>query len=364
MKIGITSFNAPWDLMGGVETHAWEIAKALSYLGNEVHFFFAGPTNKNKEENNVQLHQIKVYWCYKLPHNKLRVNLPLYNFAVHRKVKKTNLDVFHSQNFDGLTLLPTSAPTIITIHTTPFIRYLYAKKKKNIPNVILTFLEHYKCKFYADKAIYIAVSEKVQQELEDIYTIESTVILNGVNEPEIVPQDIAKEKLGISQWDKVILFFSRVTREKAPHKLLEVLEKNNGVNLLVGGGGDFIEELKKMVKEKKLQNRVKVLGYIKPEEKKYIFSAADCFALPSDQIEGQPITILEAMSYGLPCYVRDLRWVPSYLRKFAVSGDIEEGIMKTLQRGKQNIPVMTWRDVAKKLERIYEKLIERKNNEK
>lgn len=362
MKVGIASFYAPWNFMGGVELHAWELAKGLVFLGNEVHFFFADSANKDflHQKSGVYLHQIKIPGWYCMNPTKRRIGLPLYNMIVQQKIKHlNNFDIFHSQNFDGTPLLLPYTPLVVTIHTVAFRRYLESQKHflRGIPNDIATLLEHVKSRLHAHKAKYIAVSENVQEDLENLCSIKSVVIPDGVNKPERISKEKAKEELGISNWEKVILFFSRVTREKSPHKLLDIVKDRKDVGLLIGGEGPFIPELRKIIQQKGLQTSVKILGYVNPNDVKYVFSAADCFALPSEQVEGQPITILEAMSYGLPCYVTDLKWVPSYSRDYAFSGDVKEGVSKALEKGKQNIHVRTRLDAAKEMQEVYKEIL-------
>ena len=361
MKIALVTFNIFWNLTGGVEVHTWEMAKALSSIGNDVHLFFANSVNKDfiHEESNVHLHSIKIPGWHIINPNKRRILQLYFNQVVQKKIKRNSFDIIHSQNFDGVSFFSYSIPLIVTIHTTPYSRYIKSKMKfpKSIMNTAATLLEHCKCKYYANKAQYIAISENVQYDLDKYYAIKSVVIPNGVNKCKKISKDKAKERLGISNWEKVILFFSRVTAAKGPSKLLDVIENEIGVGLLICGEGPFIPELKQIVQQKLLQNRVKILGYIKSKNLKYIFSAADCFALPSDQVEGQPITILEAMSYGLPCYVTSLSWVPLYLRNYAVTGEVNKGVLRALKIGEKNIKVMTWLDVAEKTQKIYKEIL-------
>ena len=358
MKIAMVTFNAYWNLTGGVEVHAWELAKALSHLGHEVHFFFANSTEKEyfDPESTVFVHSIKIPIWGKINSSKRRFALEFFNFVVHQKVKNNYFDIIHSQNFDGVGILNFSIPLVITIHTTPYQRYLLSKKKfpKRILNTMSSLLEHYKCSRYSCKAQYISVSSKVQLELKKIYSINSVVISNGVNPPHKIDKNTSKKKLGIEKWKKVILFFSRVTAEKGPHKLLPVIDNYNDVGLLVAGTGPFIPQLERLVGEHSLTDKVKILGYVKKEELKYVFSASDCFALPSDQAEGQPISILEAMSYGLPCFVTSLNWIPDYLRSYALEGKVLDSVPELLKMGEQNSCVMTWEDVAKETEKIYQ----------
>jgi 1,2-diacylglycerol 3-alpha-glucosyltransferase len=361
MRIAISSFNSPWALTGGVEVHAWEISKALAALGNEVHYFFSGTDDQitQSERDNITLHTVKTPFWNILSPNKRRLGLQHFNKKVQNEVQKWKCDIFHSQNFDGMTLVPCRIPTYVTVHTTPYVRYLRSLESfpKGFCNSLVTYHEYCVCKKASKYAEFISISEGVRSELMKYHSVNSTVIPNGVNIPKIIPKEQARSYLGIGGWQKVVLFFSRVTKQKGAHKLLEVLKHQPDMGLLIAGDGPYLPEIKRKVLADRLENRVKMFGFVPPEDLQYIFSASDCFALPSDQVEGQPITILEAMSYNLPCYVTDIEWVPNYLRQHAVSGDLMSGIEKVLRMGGNEIQVLTWVDVASKFCEIYENTV-------
>ena len=360
MKIAISIFNAPWHVMGGAEIHSWELANNLSNLGNEVHFFYANSSNEPvKRKEGVYLHPIILPFIDKLK-NRRHLMLPLFNWRVQKEIRRMDIDIFHSQNHQGLTFGKKKFAIIVTIHASVYSRLIESLKKfpRGFFNDISLILEHFNTLVTKRKIKFISVADHVQDDLKRWYSIESIVVPNGVNKPEKIPKEDAKEGLGISDWEKVILFFSRVTEEKAPHKLLDIIEEQSDIGLLICGAGRFNENIGKMVENRNLQGRVKILGFVNNQSFlfKNVFSAADCFALPSKQ-EGQPITILEAMSYGLPCYVTNKDWVPPYLRKFAVSGNIKTGVLEALEMGRQDINVMTWLDVAKKTQKIYNEIL-------
>lgn len=361
MKLALSSFNLPKNLTGGVEVHTWELAKELSHLDVEVHLFFASSFDYEylDPDTNVYLHSLRIPYWNKIDVMKKRIGLPIFNMKINNKVRNNEFDIFHSQNFDGIAFLSSNIPTIITIHTVPFCRYVKSRKTlpKSILNTGLMYMEHIKCNLNRKKSKYISVSEYVQKDLKRYYDIDSSVIPNGANVPDKVSKEIARSKLDITNWGKVILFFSRITKEKGPHKLLDILDEQDDTELLVAGDGPFLAGLRELIDERSLSHKVKLMGYVSPDMIKYIFSAADCFALPSDQIEGQPITILEAMSYGLPCYVTDSNWVPYYLRDFCFDGDLNIGIANALKTGHKDICVMTWKDVAKETKKVYRSVI-------
>lgn len=68
--------------------------------------------------------------------------------------------------------------------------------------------------------------------------------------------------------------------------------------LHIGGNGD-VERLCKLIELFELQDIVLYEGWVDKEKKAELLSNSDVFILPS-HTEGVPISILEAMSYGLP----------------------------------------------------------------
>lgn len=67
----------------------------------------------------------------------------------------------------------------------------------------------------------------------------------------------------------------------------------------IGGSGSEESEVKELVKKLGLNENFKFYGWIGNAEKSDLLSKSDIFVLPSYN-EGLPMSILEAMSYGLP----------------------------------------------------------------
>lgn len=100
---------------------------------------------------------------------------------------------------------------------------------------------------------------------------------------------------------KDFLFLGKVCKEKGLYDLIDVLNEHKTefegkIKLHIGGGGE-IEKLKKMIEENSLQNIVKYEGWVSGDKKISLLNNCDIYILPS-YIEGLPISILEAMSYG------------------------------------------------------------------
>lgn len=101
----------------------------------------------------------------------------------------------------------------------------------------------------------------------------------------------------------VLLFVGRLDPQKNPLFLIEIFEnvvrKNENSLLLIAGDGYMREEIKSLIYEKGLDNKVRLLGNRRDVNE--LMQAADAFLLPS-RFEGLGIVLIEAQAAGLPCF--------------------------------------------------------------
>lgn len=116
------------------------------------------------------------------------------------------------------------------------------------------------------------------------------VIYNSIILPEDFEKNLDTEK---------ILFLGRIGKRKGIYDLLDVVEqlvkKHPNIKLYVGGDGE-IDNLKKLVKEKKIENNFEYIGWINGEAKEKILKECSFYVLPSYN-EGMPMSVLEGMAY-------------------------------------------------------------------
>jgi glycosyltransferase involved in cell wall biosynthesis len=109
------------------------------------------------------------------------------------------------------------------------------------------------------------------------------------------------------------LFLGRIGDHKGIFDLLEVIKDKkeelcNNFLLYVGGDGE-INKLIEFVEKNAIWDLVKFEGWVFGEKKKALLSECDVYILPSYN-EGLPISILEAMSYGLPIISTSVGGIP------------------------------------------------------
>jgi len=181
----------------------------------------------------------------------------------------------------------------------------------------------------------IVVSQVQQKYLLEKYGIRSTYIPTGVNLPSKELPNLMKEKYGLNGND-YILFAARLVREKGAHLLIKAFNKlklNSNMKLIIAGDALHEEKYKKELKKLAESNKnIIFTGFVTGKllselySNCYIFVTgkllselySNCyiFVLPSE-LEGLPIALLEAMSYGNCCLVSD---IPENLEAIAGNG--------------------------------------------
>jgi glycosyltransferase involved in cell wall biosynthesis len=147
----------------------------------------------------------------------------------------------------------------------------------------------------------VVVSRTLADHYLTKYGRPTTYIPNGVVRPASVPPPRAiATRFGLHGGDYV-LFVGRLVPEKAPDLLLRAFRRVPGdLRLVVAGGSSFTdrytESLAATAGEDK---RVLMPGYVYGETLAELYANAAAFVLPS-LVEGLPLTLLEAASYGVP----------------------------------------------------------------
>jgi glycosyltransferase involved in cell wall biosynthesis len=266
-----------------------------------------------------------------------------------------------------------------TVHTTYKGAYEFYKKEKRYS----FFIRKY---FYIMKIIEQicykntfktnVISPAVKNELIQLGLKEEniTYIPNGVS-TEIFKPTTKRLKLDIPKDHKVILCVGRIAYQKNPYRLAQTIEEikklGGKVTLLWAGAGEIYEQYKKDVSHIK---EIQMLGKVKHEELPKLYSIADAFVLASIY-EGQPLTLLEALSQGCPCIVSTIPHM-THLIKESKSGlvvdfykpkkaateiitylDSEKAKQDKIIARKYAINELDWSIIAKKYEKKWLKIM-------
>ena len=157
---------------------------------------------------------------------------------------------------------------------------------------------------FADEIIVL--SRGIQDYFRDAYGRETRFIPNGVTRPEHTEPHLIREWYGLNGGD-YILFLARLTEEKGIRYLIEAYRQiRTDKKLVIAGGasdsGEYIRELKALAEG---DDRIIFTGFVQGQLLDELYSNAYLYVLPSD-LEGMPLSLLEAMSYGSCCVVSDI----------------------------------------------------------
>ena len=220
---------------------------------------------------------------------------------------------------------------------------------------------------YADEIIVL--SWGVKEYFRKQYGREAVFIPNGVNRPE------KREAQEIKKWglikDSYILFLGRIVPEKGEHYLIEAFRRIETEKKLVIAGGisdtaGYGRELKELAEG---DERIVFTGFVQGRLLEELYSNSYIYCLPSD-LEGMPLSLLEAMSYGNCCLVSDIEECTEVVEDKAVTfrrSDVDDLKMKLeeLVNVKDKVEKYkseatdficlkyNWDDVAEKTLRIY-----------
>jgi len=162
-----------------------------------------------------------------------------------------------------------------------------------------------------------SVSESLRRHVVDlgIDPAKVRVVGNGVDVEKFhaMPRAEARHALGIPQDVPVLVSVGGLTERKGFHRVIELLPILRQAfprlqYLVVGGGsaeGDWGERLRRQVVELGLEDAVRFLGIVPPNELKVPLSAANVFVLATRN-EGWANVFLEAMACGLPVVTTDV----------------------------------------------------------
>lgn len=180
----------------------------------------------------------------------------------------------------------------------------------------------------------IVLSEGVQKYFMDTYGRETKFIPNGVNRPEIRKANLITQKFGLGKSD-YFLYLGRIVPEKGIQYLIEAFKqvKTNKKLVIAGGASDtedFMSKLKCMANE---DMRIIFTGFVQGQMLDELYSNAYVYILPSD-LEGMPLSLLEAMSYGNCCLVSDIPECEEVVENKAImfkKGNVRD-LMEKLQK--------------------------------
>ncbi len=114
---------------------------------------------------------------------------------------------------------------------------------------------------------------------------------------------------------QTVLFIGRLVPDKGIFELLDafaVVRRSRDCSLTIAGVGPVGGEVARRVAVMGLSQDVQLVGYLTGDALDHAYRSADVFVLPSYR-EGFPLTVMEAMGYGLPVVTTPIRGCADHL---------------------------------------------------
>ena len=150
------------------------------------------------------------------------------------------------------------------------------------------------------------LNRAAQQYFKDSYGRETRLIPNGVSRAEYAAPDRIREVFGLEK-DAYLLFLGRMVPEKGIHYLIEAFQgvRTDRKLVVAGGASDSEAYIDRLKEQAGGDSRIVFTGFVQKELLRELYSNAYVYVLPSD-LEGMPLSLLEALSYGCCCVTSDI----------------------------------------------------------
>lgn len=157
---------------------------------------------------------------------------------------------------------------------------------------------------FADSVIVL--SKNVQQYFWDVYHRQTVFIPNGVSVAPNINVEPVQKKWGLEK-NGYVLYLGRIVPEKGIHYLIEAFQcvQTDKKLVIAGGSSDTAAYFAELKKSAAGDPRIIFTDFVQGIELEALYSNAYLYCLPSD-LEGMPLSLLEAMSYGNCCLVSDI----------------------------------------------------------
>jgi len=282
---------------GGVEVVVENLAPLLVELGADVTVYCRTPycDERPKEYKSVKLKYLPTI-------NSKFTEAFVHSFLATMNAMFAGFDLIHYHAMgNGIwSIIPRifGKKVIVTLHGLDYEREKWGIMVKTYLKICERIIAR-----VPNKAI--SVSKTIAVMYKEKYGTDIEFIPNGVVVEE--PRKLSKLKRFRVEKRKYVLFLSRIVPEKGLRELIKAWKQiDTKHKLLVVGDATHTDAYMKEVKDLAFDDdRIIFAGPLYGEDKAEAYSNARFMVLPST-IEGMPIVLLEAMSYGLCTLVSNI----------------------------------------------------------
>ena len=334
---------------GGVEVVVEELATRMAKKGHKVTCYNRGGHHVSGAEFDIQdrseCKDVKIKTVPTIEKKGLAAVSASFFAAICSAFGRYDVVHIHAEGPASFCWLPhlMGKKVVVTVHGLDWQR---EKWKGGFASKYIHFGERMAVK-WADEMIVL--SKQVQKYFKDNYNRNTVFIPNGVTRPEKKKADLISRQFGL-QKNSYILYLGRIVPEKGEHYLIQAFKQlETDKKLVIAGGAsdtdDYMKQLKELASD---DERIIFTGFVQGELLQELYSNAYVYVLPSD-LEGMPLSLLEAMSFGNCCLTSDIPECTEVIGYYGFSfkkGNVEDLKKKLQQLCKQESTVHDYQEKA------------------
>jgi glycosyltransferase involved in cell wall biosynthesis len=365
LRVMVVGLRGVVDVQGGIETHARKLYPLLARMGCDVEIVQRSPYfQRGSRRRSWHGMRLTYLWSPTKPGLETAVHTLLgVLYAAVRRPDILHLHAVGPGFFAPLARL-LGVRVVLTHHAHDYER----EKWGGLAKTVLRTGERLGVLF-ANRPI--AVSPVIENDIERRYGVDAVFIPNGAPKVVRASTRAALDKFALSP-GRYVLCVARLEPTKRQTDLIDAFQaaQLNGWKLVLAGAVDPSDPYCARLLERAGRDpNVILAGYQTGTALRELYSHAGLFVLPS-ALEGHPIALLEAASYGVPILasantanltvplprerffdVGDTRSLAALLRSAAASGrqDAECAEIRTTIR-----TLYSWRQAARLTKAVYD----------
>ncbi|MGC1778483.1 MAG: glycosyltransferase family 4 protein [Xanthobacteraceae bacterium] len=308
------------DVQGGVERHVQNLSCALVDRGCDVEAIMRSPyvvAGLGRKWRNVR---VVTLWSPRIS----GVEAVVHTFFGVLRAAWSRPDILHLHAIGPALFAPLARAMALRVVVTHHSDN-YDNPKWNLAGRMALRLGEWAGITYANG--YIGVSQFIADRIRRSYGVDIRVIPNGVDAPVKSLTQSVLDELGLTP-HRYVLSVARIDPIKRLLDLVSAFARAQSSDwklVLVGDTYYSSEYAQALAKAVSNVSGVIMLGYQSPAVLAQLYAHAAVFVLPSKH-EGNPIALLEALSYGIPAIVSDIpshRDIDTPLLQRVPVGDID-----------------------------------------
>ncbi len=359
---------------GGVEVVVSNLAPHLVKIGYDVTCYNRTNKQQKKLRKNGELMQeyqgVHLIWTPTVDRRGLAAMTSSVIATVMASFRRFDLVHFHTEGPCVLCWLPKlmGKKVVVTVHGLDHMRQKWGRLASAY------IMQGEKAAVRHANSI-IVLSEGVRTYFRERYGRETVLIPNGIDPAENRPACEITKQFGLASRE-YILFLGRLVPEKGIHYLIKAYQmlQTDKKLVIVGGTSDTNDYVRQLYDMAGDNPSIIFTGFQQGPVAEELYSNAYLYVLPSD-LEGMPLTLLEAMNYGCCCVTSDIGECADVMDGCGFTfprGNIE-ALRETLQdlcdhpekaethreeARKVVSSKYTWKDITAQTDELYRKLMD------